>query len=420
MTARRAGMRGTRSRGVDLAVSRVALWTILTVAAIVAYLAVGALLEVFMGLDPVATGIVAATIVAIALQAARRAIARGVDRLVYGPDGDPARLLGRLGERVGEFDSGVEGLTGLATALRGALGVAALEIAPDDDSAPVILVGTPTEAPVAVELRAAGVRLGEIRVHPRAGERLSRSTVRRLEGQAGVVATALRLALASARLGAARDALVAARQDERRALRRELHDGIGPSLAGVGFGLAAVDNLRASDPDAAGALAARLAADLREQLGEVRRVARTVRAERAVFELSVELAELAADFAGSGVEVRVDAPAAWRVPVHAIHPVYLVAAEAVHNAVRHAQATMVEIEVHEHTPGGVALTVRDDGRGFDPDAVAGGVGLTTMREHATEAGAQFELRSGPTGTMILFRVAAPAAAATTTARETTA
>lgn len=412
---------GTRLRGIDIAVSRVLLWTILTVAAITAYLIVGELLETFTPLDPVALGIVAAAIVAIALQWARRGIARGIDRLVYGPDGDPTRLLGRLGERVGEFDSGAEGLAGLATALRGALGVAGVEIVPDDAASPAILVGTATAAPVPVELRAAGVRLGEIRVHPRPGERLSRSTVRRIEGLAGVVATALRLALASARLGAARDALVAARQDERRALRRELHDGIGPSLAGVGFGLAAVDNLRASDPAAAGALASRLAGDLREQLGEVRRVARSVRADRTVFELSVELAELAADFAGSGVEVRVEAPAAWRVPGPAIRPLYLVAAEAVHNAVRHAHASVVEIELVEDAEGAVALTVRDDGRGFDPGDVAGGVGLTTMREHAAEAGAALELRSGGSGTTIVFRVpASAAAAATTTALETTA
>lgn len=400
---------GTRLRGIDVAVTRVLLWTILTVAGITAYLAVGEILDMVTPLDRIALGIVAAAIVAVLLQTARRRIERGIDRLVYGPGGDPAALLGRLGERVGEFDSGAEGLVGLADALRGALGVAAVEIVPDDPRAAPTLVGTPTDAVAAVELRAAGVRLGVIRVHAQPGERLSRSTVRRIEGLAGVVATALRLALASARLGAARDALVAARQNERRALRRELHDGIGPSLAGVGFGLAAVDNLRAVDPAAAGAFATRLAGDLREQLGEVRRVARAVRADRAVFELSVELAELAADFAGAGVEVRVDAPAAWRVPEHSVRPLYLVAAEAVHNAVRHAHASLVEIELAEHGVDGVALTVRDDGRGFDPARVASGVGLATMREHAAEAGAHLELRSDASGTSIRFHV--PSAAA---------
>lgn len=410
---------GTRLRGIDLAVTRVLLWTILTVAAITAYLIVSELLTAVTSLDPVAIGILSAAIVAIPLQAARRGIELGIDRLVYGPDGDPARLLGRLGERVGEFDSGAEGLVALAAALRSALGAAAVEIVPDRTGAAPIGVGRVGEDAVAVELRAAGARLGEIRVHPWPGERLSGSVLQNLEELAGVVAIALRLALASARLGAARDLLVAARQDERRTLRRELHDGIGPSLAGVGFGLAAVDNLRASDPAAAGALASRLADDLREQLGEVRRVARSVRTDRAVFELSVELAELAADFAGSGVEVSVDAPAAWRVPVAAVRPLYLVAAEAVHNAVRHARATLVEIELREDGEGFVALGVRDDGRGFDPDGVAAGVGLTTMREHAIEAGGDLDLRSGPEGTTILIRVPASAGAATTVLETTT-
>lgn len=399
---------GPRLRGIDVAVTRVLLWTILTVASITAYLTVGNVLAATTSLDRVAIGILAAAMVAVLLQAARRRIERGIDRLVYGPGGDPAGLLGRLGERVGEFDSGAEGLAGLAAALRSALGVAAIEIVPDDATAPPTLVGSRTGVPTVVELRAAGVRLGVVRVYPRPGERLSTSTIRRLEGLAGVVATALRLALASARLGEARDALVAARQKERRALRRELHDGIGPSLAGVGFGLAAVGNLRMGDAAAASQLAARLAGDLREQLGEVRRVARTVRADRSVFELSVELAELAADFAGSGVTVRVDTPAAWRVPEACVRPLYLVAGEAVHNAVRHARARLVEIEVVE-SGSDVCLVVRDDGRGFDPARVSGGVGLATMREHASEAGALLELTSGASGTTVRFCVP-PAAA----------
>lgn len=406
---------GTRIRGIDIAVSRVLLWTILVVVAITAYLLVGELIRVATPLDPVAVGILSAALVAFALQWARRGIADGIDRLIYGPDGDPAQLLGRLGERVGEFDSGAEGLAGLAAALRAALGVSAVEIAPDDPASPTIRVGEVAGDTTTLELRAAGARIGEIRVTHGAGERLSRATLRQLEGLAGVVATALRLALASARLGDARDALVAARQAERRMLRRELHDGIGPALAGVGFGLAAVDNLRAVDPAAAGDLATRLAQDLREQLGEVRRVARSVRADRTVFELSVELSELAADFAGSGVEVTVDAPAAWRVPPHAIRPLYLVAAEGVHNAVRHSGATTVAIRLVERDAA-VVLTVADDGHGFDPAVVAGGVGLTTMREHAAEADAQLALESGPTGTTIDFRVATrPAATPTTTA-----
>lgn len=204
-------------------------------------------------------------------------------------------------------------------------------------------------------------------------------------------------------------------------LRRELHDGIGPALAGVGFGLAAVDNLRVGDPAAAGELATRLAQDLREQLGEVRRVARSVRADRTVFELSVELSELAADFAGSGVEVTVDAPAAWRVPARAIRPLYLVAAEGVHNAVRHSGAAVVAIRLVEDDDA-VVLTVADDGHGFDASAVAGGVGLTTMREHAAEAGADLTLDAGPAGTTIRFRVdtRAGAPASTTASLEHTA
>ncbi|TPX03205.1 hypothetical protein FJ656_18405, partial [Schumannella luteola] len=212
-------------RRVAAAVSRMLLWAILVSTAIAAYLAVAELLAVVTAFDEVVIGVVSAALVALLLQRVRGGIASGVDRLVHGPGGDPARLLGRLGERVGEFDSGAEGLAGLAAALRAALGVAAIEIVPDEHGSDAIVVGEPGEDPTVLELRTAGVRIGELRVSPRHGERLSRSALRQLEELVGVVATALRLALASARLGDARDGLVAARQAERRTLRRELHDG---------------------------------------------------------------------------------------------------------------------------------------------------------------------------------------------------
>jgi signal transduction histidine kinase len=108
------------------------------------------------------------------------------------------------------------------------------------------------------------------------------------------------------------------------------------------------------------------------------------------------------------------------VPDDAVRPLYLVAAEAVHNAVRHAQAGVVEILLAESAPDAVTLTVHDDGRGFDPDRVAGGVGLTTMREHAAEAGAHFSLATGGAGTTIELRVPLTASAVPVPTLETTA
>lgn len=390
---------GHRLRGVESIVARVLLSTILVVAAVTAYLVVGAALTVVPALDPIGIGIISAAMIALAVQPARRRIAAAIDRLVYGPDGDPAGLLRRLGERVGVVESGAEGVERLADALRTVLDAGAVEIV-SDELGTVGAAGEVSDDVLRQDLRAGGARIGEIRISPRAGERVPGAVVRDVAGLAGVVATAVRLAVANARLTSARTALVAARQVERRALRRELHDSIGPALAGVGFGLAAVDNLRQRDTAAARGLAERLADDLRAQLAEVRRVARSVRSVERVLVLDAELHELAADFAGSGTGVVVDARAAWRVPSSAIRPLFLIAGEAVHNAVRHAGARSVRIDVTEAGTDRIMLTVSDDGCGFDQRAATTGVGLASMREHALESGALFSLESGSGGTVV--------------------
>src|SRR5690606_19839784 len=106
---------------------------------------------------------------------------------------------------------------------------------------------------------------------------------------AGLVAVALRLAQAGTSLERARDSVLGMRQSERRALRRELHDGIGPALAGIGFGLAAADNLLDEDPAAASALVLRLSADLHERLDDVRALARAMRDGATHFDLGADL-----------------------------------------------------------------------------------------------------------------------------------
>jgi signal transduction histidine kinase len=196
------------------------------------------------------------------------------------------------------------------------------------------------------------------------------------------------------------------RQSERRALRRELHDGIGPALAGIGFGLAAADNLVGTDPAAARALVTRLSGDLRERLDDVRALARAMREGATHFDLGADLQALARDFSAAGPTITVDAADAARVPVGLRRTLYLIAAEALHNAVRHADAESIRVSVS--VPAEVELSIVDDGRGGVSQS-ASGVGLATMRERAAEAGAWFDLTS-PAGRGTAVRVRVPAAA----------
>jgi len=285
-----------------------------------------------------------------------------------------------------------------------------VEIDSNDDDGPGSRSGVanPTST---LPLRSAGSLIGVLSVGPRRGERMPRRTRSELEELVGPITTALLLVQAGDARERARDRVVEARQAERRSLRRELHDGIGPALAGIGFGLAAVENLADDDPEAASALAGRLGDDLRGRVADVQGLARELRPERVQRDLVVELADLAADFSAAGPVVAVDVADAALVPVEWRDALYLIAAEAVHNAVRHAEASVITLRVARDRDE-VVLQVIDDGVGFDRSVVdeergwIGGVGLASMRERAVEVGAALHVRSAP-GRGSTVRVAFP-------------
>jgi signal transduction histidine kinase len=144
-------------------------------------------------------------------------------------------------------------------------------------------------------------------------------------------------------------------------------------------------------------------------LREVRALLRAMRAEDAPIDLGGDLADLARDFSAAGSAITVDVRDPDAVPAGARRALSLIAAEAVHNAVRHAGADGIRIAL---IPDGdaVELVVADDGVGFDR-AEGGGVGLATMRERALEIGAVFRIDSARgAGTTVRVRlpVARPA------------
>jgi signal transduction histidine kinase len=207
-------------------------------------------------------------------------------------------------------------------------------------------------------------------------------------------------AAATERLDRARAAVVSARHDERRVLRRELHDGIGPALAGIGFGLAAAQNLASQDPAQAGALVRRLTEDLRERIGDIDLVASGL--PGTPVDVGESLRSLVAGFGEAGPRIDLDADDASSLAEAHRRPALLIAAEALHNAVRHAAASVIEIVVRaEHD--GMVLEVTDDGCGLPPEP-AGGVGFASMHERAAAVGGSLSVspRAGG-GTVVRCR-----------------
>ncbi len=325
---------------------------------------------------------------------------RRIDHLVYGDGADPAHLMARLGGRIGELPPGPEGLQSLAHTLRTVLRLGWVRIEADGID---VSSGRHRDT-AALALALPGGDAGALHAQPLPGQGLDRRTRTVLRDVAGLVATVVRLAQSYAVLDAARASLAARRAEERRAVRRELHDGLGPALAGIGFGLAAVENL-AGSPERASALLRELADDVRARAGDVRALADAVSAPRAgeTADLVGALHRLTRRFDSPQLRVTASLPPALALPGEHAEALYFIAAEAVSNAVRHSGAGAVNIRLRG-TADGVELHVADDGVGIPPHAPTG-VGMSSMRERARGVGGSLTISTDPAGTTVLARVA---------------
>lgn len=188
-------------------------------------------------------------------------------------------------------------------------------------------------------------------------------------------------------LSESRTRLVQAREEERRRLRRDLHDGVGPTLAGVALGLDLVAARLAHDPAAARAMLADLKGETAGAVDDVRRLVDGLRPPaldelglvRALRQQTDRLA-----LRSPGLDIRVDSdPALPQLSAAIEVAAYRIAVEAVTNSVRHACASSCHVQVDAN--GALRLEVVDDGSGI-ADGTPPGVGLAAMRERAAEVG----------------------------------
>jgi two-component system, NarL family, sensor kinase len=218
--------------------------------------------------------------------------------------------------------------------------------------------------------------------------------------------------LVNRELQRSRQHLVTAREEERRRLRRDLHDGLGPSLATLAMRLESVSDLIDHDPAEAARLADRLSEQARAEIHEVRRLVEGLRPP-ALDQLGLvsALRQRAEQHRVPGdgrvgmtwtVESRGEVeplPAAVEVAA------YRIALEAVTNALRHSGAETCSVTL-QREGGQLLLRVQDDGHGLAADPRAG-VGLTSMRERAEELGGSCTVASDETGTVVAVRLPIP-------------
>jgi signal transduction histidine kinase len=403
---------GQRLWGVDVAVSRAVSWGLLTALLTVAYVTTVSVLSLLWPNDSPVQQVVATAFVAAGFQPVKVWVQGRVDRLVHGDAAEPMNVVRRLGRRVGSSES-PEGMlddvaTGIRTSLRlrqvgivvaGTHGDELLASSSDDGAALERGPGT-----LELPLRIGEQEAGRLIVRPRPGERLDGRSERSLEELTPIVAATVQLTRTTKELTRSRARLADARDAERRRLRRELHDGLGPALAGIGLALQASRNLLVSDPGEARSLIDQMVVETERRVEEVRAMARDLlppSLEGAG--LAPALGDLVELYRGAGVRIELESDPDLELSAPTATAAYAIASEAVRNVVRHAAATTCLLRATS-TAGSLELEVLDDGVGIGSAPVRG-VGLTSMQEWAEELGGTVVTeRVEPRGTRVLARL----------------
>src|SRR6266545_1255935 len=250
----------------------------------------------------------------------------------------------------------------------------------------------PNAQTLAIPIVVKGERLGELVLRDSRRGRFRESDRRALE----TFATQAGIALENAHLFEQVQDLVATR--ERVRIGMDLHDGVVQELYALGLKVEDAAELAKAQPEQAAAV-------LREVIGEIRGFVYDLRDGDRSVDLRPALEKVVEEFPSGGPAINLEAIEGVRLPAAAAANVLYIVREALANALRHAEASRVTIRAAAEEDS-LALTVEDDGRGFDPEVESHGLGMHDMRERAGWSHGKLTVRSVP-GRGTVVRVAIP-------------
>ena len=376
---------------IDLFISRALVYGALTACVVAAYVVVvGGLSTLFQASGNVFISLVATGIIALLFNPLRLWLQQFVNRLMYGERDDPYKVLSQLSQHLESTQSPDSVLSTIvetiAQTLKLPYAAILLREADTDTLQTAAIFGSPSRHPLTLTLTYQHQSVGELHVAPRSSDEPFTSAERRLlediAAQTGVVVHNVRL---TSDLQRSREQIVAAREEERLRLRRDLHDGLGPKLAGQTLKLEAAMDALDSETETARALLKESMTESQTLIIEIRRLVYGLRPP-ALDQLGLLAAirEQASQYQINGLQVTVSAPESLPILPAAVEvAAYRIIQEALTNVARHAQAKtcIVSLSINKD----LEIAVTDDGIGFSKTQKAG-VGLFSMRERAEEIG----------------------------------
>jgi signal transduction histidine kinase len=400
---------------IDIIIKRTLVYGILTASIVGLYI----LVVVFLGGlfhtgNNLVISLLATSLVAVLFQPLREWLQRAVNRLLYGQRDEPYRVISQLGQRLEATLAPDAVLSVIVETVAQALKLpyAAIALKQDEEFAIAASYVSPKagrsmgdamlhspDTFLHLPLLYQSEPVGELVLAPRArGESLTPADQRLLADlarQVGIAAHAVRL---TADLQQSRERLVTAREEERRRLRRDLHDGLGSVLTSMMFKLDASDTLFERDPGAAKTLLAEVRTQMQTSLDDIRRLVYNLRPPILdEWGLVAALREQVVQHQLNQVQVFIEAPESFPKLSAAVEvAAYRIALEALSNVLKHAQATTCSMRL-ALLDDALTVEVQDNGAGPGPVGYHAGVGITAMRERAVELGGTCVIEAGSVG-----------------------
>lgn len=399
---------------IDLVINRTLVYGALTAASLLIYgLVVGLASALFQTQSNWLVALLATGLVAILFSPLRERLQRWINRMIYGQRDEPFEVLAQLGQRLENSVSPDAVYPTIVETIGQTLRLpyTAIELRRGGEYVRTESYGVFQPDLIAFPLTAQGEEVGRLLVAPRSpGEALTPADSRLLRTVARQAAAAVRDVQLTNDLRRSRQELVTSREEERRRLRRDLHDGLGPSLASLLLEARVLKRLIDEDPVAAAALVDEMQEDIRTTIDDIRRVVHELRPP-ALDDLGLvpALQLLAARVsrgkgsAANDLMVVVDAPDDLpSLPAAVEVAAYRIIQEALANVVHHANARRATVLLS--LDGALCIEISDDGRGFVAGR-KGGLGLLSMRERAEELGGQWSIAAAPgRGTLVQVRL----------------
>ena len=397
---------------IDIAMSRSMVYGVQILVAAALYATAAGLITLFRPADSgFLTQVIAVTLVALLVHPVRARAERWINLRFFGNAVDPYRVMSVLATQLQTTPTPAAMLPGIVEAIGIALRLphVAIELVRGDTTETAASFGKPTglllRLPITYQNERVGFLVAAARSNRDDFTSRDRQLLADIAGHAGAVTEAVRLTNDLQHKGRE---LIRAREEERRRLLRDLHDGVGSQLAAVSLGLQAARSSVSGDPDGAERLLSRLSTELTASIQEIRRVAYDLRPpvldQLGLTTAVREYASTLSRGASAPLTVVLDMPDHLpTLPAAVEVAAYRIICEALTNVARHGRTDRCAVKIRidgAKTGGGLELEVLDDGMGL-PQKPRFGVGLASMRERAAEVGGMCTIEPRrPRGTVV--------------------